>query len=85
MAFTKNPVAATYQNKDIPLIAPINSRGTSPTKDVDYLNCYPELTKNKLSQQPDIRLRKRSGCAVITPLVNTITRGMYYWEDQQKL
>lgn len=85
MAFSKQPEVNTYQNKEIPLIAQSFGRGSSPSIDVEYLNCFPEYVKSKLTQTQDLRLRKRSGSASLVSLVNSITRGIHYWEDQSKL
>jgi hypothetical protein len=85
MAFTKTPTTDTYQTKQIPLISQMNSRGSNTTTDVDYINCFPEYWKNKTTQQQEIRLRKRSGSSVQNTLVNTVTRGVHFWEDQSRV
>jgi hypothetical protein len=85
MAFSKQPEVSTYQNKEIPLIAQSFSRGSSPVVDVQYINCFPEYLKSKLTQTQDLRLRKRSGSSELANLVTSVTRNIYYWEDQSKL
>lgn len=85
MAYSKNPSLDTYQTKQIPLIMEMNSRGSTPTTDVDFLNCFPEYIKNKITQQQEISLRKRWGSSSLITLANASTRGVYYWEDQSRL
>jgi len=85
MAFDKTPATSTYQTKQIPLLSEINSRAASVDTDVDYLNCYPELIKNKTTQEQKMSIRKRKGCSAVVTMPNTVTRGCYYWEDQSKL
>lgn len=85
MSYSKTPATSTYQTKQIQLITQMNSRGSVPTVDVNYLNCFPEAIKNKVTQQQEIRLRKRSGCSSVVTLPSSTTRGWYYWEDQSRL
>lgn len=85
MAFDKTPSQSTYQTKQISLFSEINSRGSTTAKDVDYLNCYPELIKNKTTKEQRVSIRKRHGCSALITLVNAATRGWYYWEDQSRL
>jgi len=85
MAFDKTPATSTYQTKQISILSEINSRAASVSTDVDYLNCYPEIIKNKTTQEQKVAIRKRKGCSALVTTPNTTTRGVYYWEDQSKL
>lgn len=85
MTFSKTPAVSTFQTKMLSLLSEMNSRGSTVAKDVDYLNIYPEILKNKVTQEQQLSLRKRSGCTSLATLTNTLTRGVYYWEDQAKL
>ena len=85
MPFDKTPSISTYQTKQVSLIADMNSRNDVPTTDVDYLNCFVEITKSKAAKKEDAWLRKRSGTSVVATLPSSNVRKIYYWEDQQKL
>lgn len=67
------------------LISQMNSRGSSAVTDVYYLNCFPELVKNKTTQEQDKKIRKRSGSQSSLVLPATVTRGGYFWEDQNRI
>lgn len=84
MPYDKTPSISTYQTKQLSLVGEMNSRAQTPTKDVDYLNCFPEQLKNKTTQQQQISLRKRSGVSTIATLGSGTIRGVYFWEDQAK-
>jgi hypothetical protein len=85
LAFTKTPVNSTYQTKTVSLLAELNSRGTVPTTDVDYLNCFPEVNKNKTTSEKSVHIRKRDGYSSFLTLVASTNRGIYFWEDQARL
>ena len=84
MPFDRTPSISTYQTKQLSLVAEMNSRASTPTKDVDYLNCFPEQLKNKTTKQQDISIRKRSGCTTLAILAAGTIRGVYFWEDRAK-
>lgn len=84
MAFSKTPKESTYSTKQINLLQEMNSRGITPTTDVDYVNCFPEITKNKTTNEKRTMIRKRDGCIAFLSLPGA-TRAIYYWEDQAKL
>jgi len=85
MAYSNTPAVSTFQTKMLKLVSELNSRGSSTSTDVDYLNCYPEILSSKVTQQSEITLRKRHGSTSLVSLATTTTRGVHYWEDQDKL
>lgn len=86
MAYDKTPAQSTYQTKVIKLINQWETRNTTGTKDNDTVNCFFELVKNKSSQDNEYYVTSRDG-TVLYPYTtfSTNIRGMYYWEDQDKL
>lgn len=86
MAFTKAPANSTYDTKDILLVQEINSRGSSNNRDEYYTNVFPESVKNRLTQDKELNLIKRSGSsAFITPSGVGTFRGMFHWKLYSKL
>lgn len=86
VAFTKQPVNSTYTTKFIPLIREINSRGSTNNKDEYYTNCFPESVKNKLTNDKELNLIKRSGSQQFIAAGGTgVLRGLFNWKDQNKL
>ena len=86
MAFTKSPENNTYQTKQIELMQELDSRTDSVSKDVSYLNCFFDELQNKLTQEKDYNIVKRAGLASFgSALPSTNIRGLYYWEDEDKL
>lgn len=82
--FSKTPKESTYSTKQINLLQEMNSRGVTPTTDVDYVNCFPEITKNKTTSEKRVMIRKRDGTSSFITLAGP-ARAMYFWEDQAKL
>lgn len=84
MPFSRTPKESTYSTKQINLLQEMNSRGITPTTDVDYVNCFPEITKNKTTSEKRVMIRKRDGS---TSFITTagVVRAVYFWEDQAKL
>jgi hypothetical protein len=85
MAFSKNPAVSTYQTKGVPLASEFNPRGSVPTTDATYTNCYLEMTKNKTTGEQTIALRKRNGSSVLVAFPGINIRGWHFWEDRSKL
>ena len=86
MAFTKTPEQSTYQTKRIRLVKEIDNRGTNSTKDVDYVNVYPELIKNRTTKEDEIILVKRDGSTqFIASVAAASVRGLFFWESQNQL
>lgn len=86
MAYSKTPQTSTYQTKEVSLLNEWETRDASSTKDNDALNCFYEIIQNKKTGDKDHWVVKRDG-TVAYPFVapaSTI-RGIYYWEDQDKL
>jgi len=62
-----------------------DSRAAGFSKDVDYLNVFFEITKNKATQENMYDIWTRPGTADFSSaLQSTNVRQVYYWESQQK-
>lgn len=85
MPYSKTPAVSTYETKQINLLAEMNSRGILPTTDVDYINCWPDVTKNKTTKEQSVNIRKREGSSSFITLPSSNVRGVYFWEDLGKL
>jgi hypothetical protein len=86
LAFDKTPEKSTYQTKKIKLVKELNSRGTDTSKDETFVNFIPELIKNKNTKEDELYLIKRPGSASFIATVATEnTRGMFFWEAQNRL
>lgn len=86
MAFSNTPELSTYSTVEIDLLKVNQSRDVSTNKDPNLINCYPEFTFNKLTNQQDVNIRKRPGYTTyISAPFGTVARGIYYWKDQDKL
>jgi hypothetical protein len=85
MAFSKVPVNSTYQTKYIPLVREMNSRGSSIFKDEYYTNVFPENVKNKITNDKELNLIKRSGSSQFIAGTGTTLRGSFNWKDQSRL
>ncbi len=86
MAFNKAPSQSTYQTKDVKLIAEVNNRDKTGTKDVIALNGFYDIIKNKTTQDGDYHFVKRDGTVTYSyTLPSSNFRGGYFWEDLDKL
>lgn len=87
MAFSKAPSQSTYQTKVIKLMKEVDTRNSTPNlNDEDYVNVYFESVKNRLTGENEQYIIKRAGTtAYSTPGIYTNIRGMYFWEDQQRV
>lgn len=86
MAFTKAPSQSTYQNKDVKLIWAMSNRDSSTTKDPLLQNGFYDVLRDKAAKDEDYYVIKRDGCVAYpreSPTTNI--RGLYYWEDEDKL
>lgn len=64
----------------------LNSRGVNTNKDEDYVNCYPELIKNRNTKENELYLVKRPGASsFISSVDSSSVRGLFHWESQNKL
>lgn len=86
MAFTKAPSQSTYQNKDLKLIWAMSNREGSLSKDPLLLNGFYDIIKDKSSKDEEYYVTKRDGCSLYPwESPDTNIRGIYYWEDEDKL
>lgn len=86
MAFDKTPAQSTYQTKTIKLLSQWETRDRANDKDGDTINCYYELVKNKLVEEKEYYVTSRDGTQLYPYTIpSTNIRGMYQWEDQDKL
>lgn len=86
MAFSKAPSQSTYQTKDVKFIYSMNNRSASSAKDAFALNGFFDLIKDKTTRDDDYLFVKRDGVVDYTYLLaQTNIRGVYYWEDEDKL
>lgn len=86
MAFTKAPSQSTYQNKDLKLIWAMSNRSGSLEKDPLLVNGFFDIVRDKASKDEDFYVVKRDGCFPYPwESPSNVIRGLYYWEDQDKL
>ena len=86
MAFDKTPGQSTYQTKDIKLLQQWETRDKTNAKDNDTINCFYEVIKNKTTEDKEYYVVSRDGSVTYPYVVpSTNIRGIYYWEDQNKL
>ena len=86
MPFSKTPEYSTYSTQMINLLKVNQSRSTATNRDANLINCFPEFTYNKLTQEQTINIVKRPGYTqFISAPAGTVARGLYYWKDQDKL
>lgn len=88
MAFTKTPTADTYSQEDITITRAWTSRqgNASGSKDEQFLNCFPEIVKNRQLEDNRHFVIKRAGSSTYyTPSVDANVRGMFYWNDNKSI
>lgn len=86
MAFTKTPGQSTYQTKHISLLKEINSRASGFAKDVEHLNVFFDVTKNKLTGENTYDIYPRPGLTTLSATLQSSTvRQVYYWEAQERI
>lgn len=87
MPFSKTPEYSTYTTQVIDLLKVNQSRSTATNREANLINCFPELTFNKLTKEQEIQIVKRPGFTqfISSPGGYTTSRGVYYWKDQDKL
>jgi len=82
----RQPVNSTYETKEIPIVTQMDSRTYQNTKDGYWTNLIPHIVKNNVTGESELSLERRTGSAALTAANGTgTTRGVFYWEDQQKL
>lgn len=85
MAFSKSPSQDTYQTKDFKLLNTLSNRDTAETKDIICENGFYEITKSKLTSENEHYFVKRDGTSLYYTLPSTGIRGIYFWEEQDKI
>lgn len=88
MAYTKTPTTDTYSQEEISLTRLWTSRqgNASGSKDEQFLNCFPEVVRNKSLEDSRHFIIKRAGSSVYyTPGVDATVRGMFYWNDNKSI
>ena len=86
MAFNKAPSISTHQTKDIKLVWALDNREASKTKDSIAKNGVFDLTKQPATKDDSYTFIKREGVSpYMADLPEDNIRGMYYWEDSDKL
>lgn len=85
MAFNKAPTVSTYQTKPIQLVNEFDNRDGGVTKDLDFQNCFFEIQGSKLTGEKKIHVIRREGLSNYIHLISTNVRGVYYWEDENKI
>lgn len=86
MAFNRAPSQSTYQTKDVRLLYSPNNRSQTGTKDTIALNGFFDLIMNKATATQEFMFTKRDGTSKYAYTIpSSNIRGMYYWEDEDKL
>jgi len=86
MAFNKAPSQSTYQTKQLKLIWALYNRGYAGSPQAIATNGYFDILKDRQTKDEDAHFVKRDGVSEYPyELANGNVRGMYYWEDQDKL
>jgi hypothetical protein len=61
----------------------MNSRDQTTNKDVENLNCFFDLIRNKQIEDQEYNVVKRAGTSTFgDALQSTAHRGLYYWEEE---
>ena len=80
MAFTKNPVSATYDTKRFDFaIAPQQRSGATPLKDARLLNMMIEPLVAMTDTNKRLFVKSRPGLSSAYTVNTGIARGIYYW------
>ena len=86
MAFSKAPSQSTYQTRDVKTIWALRNRDASGTKDTIALNGFYDIVADRSADDKDVHFVKRDGTVKYPYSIPSGTvRGMYYWEDEDKL
>lgn len=91
MPYTKAPEFDTYSQVEIPLISNYGIYDGSVVWDTpdyrNFINMVPEKHQNPITGKTDIFLSKRPGSSQYIAATGSSgeVRGMYFWEDQQRL
>jgi hypothetical protein len=83
MAYSKSPQFQTYKTQPVLLMNEMNSRDQTTNKDVENLNCFFDLIRNKQIEDQEYNVVKRAGTSTFgDALQSTAHRGLYYWEEE---
>lgn len=87
MAFTNSPQQDTYSTHEFPIVKELGSRGTSTSKDSYITNFYVKIHQHELTGDKYVWLVKRDGSTQFIAAAGATgqVRGIYHWEDQEKL
>lgn len=87
MAFNRAPTVDTYSTARVDVFREITLRDDGASgADEDYLNVFIELVKDNSLEDSRKYILKRGGVEEVIPALNLSTvRGMYFWQDQQKI
>lgn len=85
MAYSQDPRQSTYQDREVFLLKEYNSRDSGFAKDIDYVNVFFEVTKNKTTGENTYNVFFRPGLTQFSAVLqSTNVRQIYYWEERQK-
>lgn len=82
MPFSKQPVVSTQSTKKVEFITTFDNRDGTTNKDVDLFNVFFE---KEGKNDEDARAFKRDGLTPYLTLPSTNIRGIYYWEDFNRI
>lgn len=86
MAFSKAPSQSTYQSVDVKLMNSLRNRDAVGDKDTIAINGFFDSLQDKSTGDKDVQFVKRDGTTVFPyELPSDSVRGMFYWEDKDKL
>ena len=86
MPYEKAPSKDTYQTDSVKLIWTLFNRDSSLAKDPLLKNGFYEVVSEKDSKDNDYYVVRRDGCTAYPWVCPSSTmRGMFYWEDKDKL
>lgn len=86
MAFSKAPSQNTYQTKEVKLLNALRNRNAAVDKDTIAINGFFDVLRDRSTEEKDYFFVKRDGTVKYAYEIPSDTvRGMFYWEDQNKL
>lgn len=86
MAFSKAPSQSTYQTKDVKTLWALNNRDADSDKDTMAVNGFFDPFMDKILGDKSFAFVKRDGSSKYPYTVPSGSiRGMFYWEDANKL
>ena len=79
MAFTKTPMAATYDTTRVSLVGSPLQRTGSPTKDYRLVNMMVELNDSPTQETKKAFIKSRPGLSSAYTVNSGAARGLFYW------